>query len=165
MIGNLRQRGRVYGRSCCIIEQGGSDSVISISSCKKPAIPPAVHRNNSRDQMADIKSRGCNYHLSCPALWWRWESYTAVPIHKYNYTVSKQRNLQVTTQLANDIKDFIWYGEVFPTEKKSADWISVASGSGLMWGGATPGPGPSFSKHLKSVTMVTCLSPKFIHPN
>ena len=26
-------------------------------------------------------------------------------------------------------------------------------------------PGPSFSKNLKSVTMVTCLSPKFIHPN
>ena len=26
-------------------------------------------------------------------------------------------------------------------------------------------PGPSFSKHLKFVTMVTCLSPKFIHPN
>ena len=25
--------------------------------------------------------------------------------------------------------------------------------------------GPSFSKHLKSVTMVTCLSPKFIHQN
>ena len=26
-------------------------------------------------------------------------------------------------------------------------------------------PGPSFSKHLKSVTMVTCLSPKCIHLN
>ena len=25
--------------------------------------------------------------------------------------------------------------------------------------------GPSFSVHLKSVTIVTCLSPKFIHPN
>ena len=26
-------------------------------------------------------------------------------------------------------------------------------------------PGPSFSKHHKSVTMVSCISPKFIHPN